>query len=372
MATERQIESNRRNALRSTGPRTAEGKVRSRANALKHGLAAETELVVPAMASRAEARSALWVEEIRPATPVAGFALDCAVAASVRIEQCQEAFDAHAADHVARAALAWDVDRRAEAAALFVRLAKCPPLVAAQLATTTQGADLIRASWDRLGSSLDASGDWTEAEASVALDLLGVPADQRGGRTVLDAPDGVDPTGHRLDLARREVERLTALQHEALDDLDAFRRRQAEAGATSLLTRTSALIFRYERDAWRRYHASMKVARAGRDDDPAALQVADVSPPLDRTEEAPADPPPDLPAPTPPTRLQILRARLAAATSREEFDEVEAEMEADLQQFIADRHPSPVAAPVMPTVAPTQPHLNRQQRRAAASRSRRA
>ena len=39
MTSQRKIESNRRNAKRSTGPRTALGKSRSRANALKHGLA---------------------------------------------------------------------------------------------------------------------------------------------------------------------------------------------------------------------------------------------------------------------------------------------------------------------------------------------
>lgn len=39
MASEKQIAANRRNARKSTGPRTPEGKTRSRTNALRHGFA---------------------------------------------------------------------------------------------------------------------------------------------------------------------------------------------------------------------------------------------------------------------------------------------------------------------------------------------
>jgi hypothetical protein len=42
MTSFRQIEANRMNALRSTGPKTEEGKQQSRRNALRHGLTAET------------------------------------------------------------------------------------------------------------------------------------------------------------------------------------------------------------------------------------------------------------------------------------------------------------------------------------------
>jgi len=42
MTSYRQIEANRRNALRSTGPKTESGKQVSRCNALRHGLTAET------------------------------------------------------------------------------------------------------------------------------------------------------------------------------------------------------------------------------------------------------------------------------------------------------------------------------------------
>jgi hypothetical protein len=45
MTSFRQIEANRRNALGSTGPKTEDGKRRSRRNAVRHGLTAETVVV---------------------------------------------------------------------------------------------------------------------------------------------------------------------------------------------------------------------------------------------------------------------------------------------------------------------------------------
>ena len=46
MATLKQIEANRANALKSTGPKTAEGKAAVRLNSLQHGLRAQT-LIIP-------------------------------------------------------------------------------------------------------------------------------------------------------------------------------------------------------------------------------------------------------------------------------------------------------------------------------------
>jgi hypothetical protein len=46
MATFSQIEANRRNAFRSTGPKTEAGKRRTRRNAVRHGLTAETVIEV--------------------------------------------------------------------------------------------------------------------------------------------------------------------------------------------------------------------------------------------------------------------------------------------------------------------------------------
>ena len=60
MTSFRQIEANRRNARKSTGPITEEGKQRSRCNAVHHGLSAET--VIGALESY---RQILVTEEVR-------------------------------------------------------------------------------------------------------------------------------------------------------------------------------------------------------------------------------------------------------------------------------------------------------------------
>jgi hypothetical protein len=70
MTSLRQIEANRHNALKSTGPKTEDGKERSRRNALRHGLTAET--VIKPLESRNEYRAfeAAILTEYLPQTPI--------------------------------------------------------------------------------------------------------------------------------------------------------------------------------------------------------------------------------------------------------------------------------------------------------------
>ncbi len=54
MTTDAKTRANRRNALRSTGPRTAEGKAQSRQNAYKHGLSISVDAADPEVEELAE------------------------------------------------------------------------------------------------------------------------------------------------------------------------------------------------------------------------------------------------------------------------------------------------------------------------------
>ena len=272
MATQRQIEANRRNGALG-GPRTEAGKARSRVNATKHALAGESAAVEAGLSAEFRERRAKWAVEQRPDGEAAEWALDRAVAASLRIERCERAIDELVAETRARARLAWDQDRAVEAATAFGRLARDPILASRQLETTLAGAGLLVEAWLGLASTLRSGGDWSESEASRALDLLGVAADGRSGRSPVDAPEGSDPVGFRLGLALEEVERLEELCEQALGPLEEMERRRAMAGDVALLSKSARLVLRYERDAWRRYRESMKEVKA-----PAASPVAAPSP----------------------------------------------------------------------------------------------
>jgi hypothetical protein len=71
MISLRRLEANRRNALRSTGPRTEAGKERSRANALRHGLTAETVVGTLEDAEDYKAFEAAIIADYEPETAVA-------------------------------------------------------------------------------------------------------------------------------------------------------------------------------------------------------------------------------------------------------------------------------------------------------------
>src|SRR6266498_5450273 len=70
MTSLKQIESNRRNALQSTGPKTENGKRRSRRNALRHGFTAETVIEPLENLEKYREFEAAILAEYLPQTPV--------------------------------------------------------------------------------------------------------------------------------------------------------------------------------------------------------------------------------------------------------------------------------------------------------------
>src|SRR5918999_1903169 len=76
MATERQIRANRRNALKSTGPRTKAGKAASSRNALRHGLTAQQVVIEGENPARFDALRDRFTREFQPVGPMEQFLVE--------------------------------------------------------------------------------------------------------------------------------------------------------------------------------------------------------------------------------------------------------------------------------------------------------
>jgi hypothetical protein len=100
MATAAQIEANRRNALKSTGPRTQEGKNRSRFNALDHGFRANI-LVLPTEQFGEHANHlAAWRRDWRPRNATEDFLVESVVTVHFQMKRIQRAHTARLAARI--------------------------------------------------------------------------------------------------------------------------------------------------------------------------------------------------------------------------------------------------------------------------------
>jgi hypothetical protein len=261
VATEKQIEANRRNAALSKGPVTEAGRAKSRLNATKHGMAAELTSVETTTSTAFLDRRGKWAPNYEPVGDEGEWALDQLVAASLRIEKCGRSLQVLEGVEKQRATLAWDRDQELEAATILARLSKTPMLASRQLATTLAGVHLLIEAWLGLAEALHLGRDWTEAEASKALDLLGVAHDCRLGATPIEPYDETEPIPFRKALVRAELECLQTLRDEVMTPLDNLNQRVAISGDLALLSKPAKLILRYEREAWKRHGEALKVLK---------------------------------------------------------------------------------------------------------------
>ena len=105
--------------------------------------------------------------------------------------------------------------------------------------------------WEDLAACLHVAGGWTEAESSLALDLLGTPLEFRA-----TVPWGPDWTAS--DVAANELRRLSILEHEALIPLDRIAREAAVSGREPEPSKALSRLRRYEAACHRRYQAALK------------------------------------------------------------------------------------------------------------------
>lgn len=91
MTSVRKIEANRKNAQKSTGPRTEEGRHKVRFNALQHGLCAETIVLPHEDATAYQNRLETWTADLKPRTDMEAYLIGRMVKLSWKLDRA----DAH-------------------------------------------------------------------------------------------------------------------------------------------------------------------------------------------------------------------------------------------------------------------------------------
>ena len=270
-----QREANRKNAARSTGPKTVEGKERSRANSLKHGMTGdgvvlreEDQTEVAKLAGQLEA-------EMKPTAAIGRILLKRVAVLAVRLDHCVEYDQATTARRVRDAGPAHDDEKRAEVRALFEGIAADPAHVVARLKTTPQGvARLVKAWLALLGDLVQPLRDvWSSEHVDRVENLLGrdpgeYPLTSLSAFCRAGCGDfsGIDPNqaGHlplveRKAWAREQVKRMIEVEVESLrslasgldDDADALDRAQAGQRALFDPSKEGDRVRKYEAAAER-------------------------------------------------------------------------------------------------------------------------
>jgi hypothetical protein len=184
-----QLQARRNNSTKSTGPKTPEGKARSRHNALKHGLTA-TVCLKPEDQHAVALRLAALEADLRPHGATERLLVRQVAFSSIRLDRLtveENALRAHRRRHAIER---WDAERLGEVQTLIERLYGIADGVAPfsvgrapeptdlsklvqELERTAYGCARLADEWDILAEMMEAEGYWTDTQADRALRLLG-------------------------------------------------------------------------------------------------------------------------------------------------------------------------------------------------------
>ncbi len=162
MASQKQIEANRRNAKHSTGPNTPTGKAKTKLNGLKHGLRSQ-EVVLPTEdPAEFQAFVDAWMADWQPPTMARAQLVEDAAVAAWRKRRCVRVEAGRIAKRVRLARAKLRRDERAHVASLVARLPRDPGPAVRELLTTRAGVARLVGMWDELAEAAREPGGWRD------------------------------------------------------------------------------------------------------------------------------------------------------------------------------------------------------------------
>jgi len=322
-----QLAANRLNALKSTGPRTEQGKKASRANAVKHGLTGAGVALPTEDAEAVAGRFRRLRDELSPSSELAEVLVERVAMLSVRLGRCARLDTAALSDRVLTAGPAFDEARRAEADRLVQTLGAHPATNRRLLLGSPEGVDALIREWRRLAEAIEGRGgrweydsylqaDWLNGHNSVVTSDYMALTFAMNGRFEKLAPEegaGLAP-GPRAMWARSQIiERIAgeiaALEaHRATLDTAAIEARRALAADLALFdpSKEATLARKYEAAAERALFRTLRELRqveaesTGRAEEPEPDAEIEPEPGPSGSFFSPESPDPDRPDPARP------------------------------------------------------------------------
>ncbi|MDX2036514.1 MAG: hypothetical protein SFX72_07675 [Isosphaeraceae bacterium] len=292
MTTTAQIEANRRNAQASTGPTSARGKAIARQNALKDGLTGEGVVLTARDQKRVDELMPAYLKKFRPQHEHEIWQVRRLVIEQVRADRCFAEENAVRVEESTRAMCSWVEDREAEIARYAAQLEKRPEVVSRELNRSLWGALWLDSRWRMLLGILEAGSDWSEADCSLALDLLGVAhVLRKPGTTPIDVPADQDSIEYRAMIARDQIEALESRIEGPLAMLD--QRHQARVIEEMIVSDNPRLnrLRRCEAASLRRLWKLLRSLNERDGNEGSDLQVPQPIPDVFRDSSRPAPPP---------------------------------------------------------------------------------
>jgi hypothetical protein len=191
MSTPRQVEANRRNAQKSTGPRTQEGKERSRLNGVTHGMTAKFDVLPGEDAAGLTGRIDAWTADLRPRNQLERDLIERGARVSWQLDRVEQAQVARLTANILKATSgenneAVENDVLTVAARLFQDLPKPhgfrpgividpnnPARLVLRLESSAPGCRWLLDRWAELRMLLEQEQPWQSPDKLRAIRLLG-------------------------------------------------------------------------------------------------------------------------------------------------------------------------------------------------------
>jgi hypothetical protein len=280
MTSQARIEANRENAKQSTGPRTPEGKARSRLNGLVHGLRSE-QVVLPTEDPAAfDEQIAEYLDEWKPPTVTRRQLVERLAATAWRLNRCVRIETARFTERTLAALGDWDRGYAEKIEKAVAALPTGPLAPLRWLKQSRMGVDRVIELSEDLIDALGESGDWVDVDRHHVrlLNLQGLTVDDPraaeyaeaswrlllGNCPELAEPDSPPPFPPEIaDKVRENIRRLVTSNvvllrdlRERLPDPSAARIRQAEIAAFEFQPQDLSLQ-RYEGRLDREYRMTL-------------------------------------------------------------------------------------------------------------------